>query len=1174
MDRFTRMRQKVKQYTNKHTKHRQTVTMASTINSNDTTQTGNQSVESKVDSTNNTDMIYSMESKRQKPVSKNFSVIFGDQFIDEERVEVGSDSRYNQAKLRCEEKIPQDGSNIKDEDVSKLFTNTNNYMAEEDRNECIRKKIKEDIRNASRMSADSLFSLKSSLGKVETYPADCYSVMAIHSPFEKPFFFFFGFMVFCFQVLFLSYMVISQVAPDFTIQGEIDNPSNGIIASFIPSNVTELVRATQFTAILSYCIFADSSLKDCVMAVEYFPRLGRANKEDKVWMAIFSCVLRFISGFLAIFATFLLIITSDDVIDIILNFAAVNYISTLDEAAFELAKYGKYGPQLEIETKSIERRPIPYCIYRKHNHVRYLFTVFPITFCLLLSVGAVIFGQESTHFWVTKTMRVQFKESTGLHKYSGCYGMVKGVNYYKRRNYLGFTENLAPGAIGYCKQHRHWKLFKNEGQSGCDLEGTCDPCDVPRERELAHSSKTETFDVSTVFDALWYSASGTPLDLYFFETENMGKDLEKHCSSFLNDGNCDLFFNTPDYQYDGGDCCASTCDKSNCGTGGITDAFGAQVESGDGYANCRNPRMEPVTIHLNSITSSRNPDLLNVTADQLAEHEREKGTDFWTEEPVTPLMIVNCDGITILSIYVDKKMENSSETIMVEDGARCRISIDNSTGFFKNWDNEAIWWVDYTVYHGNTTTNEIVSAHSYDVDTINFNRVPNCYFDTFENLINLSTAYVSDDHSSYALSWLSNDGSAWCEDGFLIERFALASLNFAAPIINTDSNDVESTDTSPFWIVAEQQQCRWENIACDVGSVETLMIRGKNLDGTIPTTIGLLTGLRRLDYDGDGLKGTIPSELGLLTNLKRLDIDDNVLTGSIPTEFGNFVNMLELDLDKNKLTGSIPTEFGLMMSLTGSIPTEIGNLKNLVMLGVVGNNLTGSIPSEIGKLGKIERLTLANNRIGGTIPNEIQLTKDTMKVLWLSNNVIKGTIPPEIGELTILEELRLDDNRLTGSIPTEIGLMMSLTVLDLAENDLDGTIPTELGLLTNLRELLLEGNSFTGDIPFSVLSLEKLHTLTFDQNSLGGSVPGDIQTTAPCMLCRGISYELIPERNNDAELPGAFACRTLLQDKWDGRPLSARDCATLKNVCVRCTLGGDYTDGDGARQIAPTLRRT
>eukprot|EP00536_Pseudo-nitzschia_multiseries_P007046 jgi/Psemu1/304527/fgenesh1_kg.157_\ len=97
----------------------------------------------------------------------------------------------------------------------------------------------ESLRN---MSTSTRFISLTQRGEVETYPADCYSFMAIHSPVKHPFYFFFGFTVFGFQVLFLFFMVMSQVAPEFTTKGEIDNPSDSWLASFIPANVTTLVR--------------------------------------------------------------------------------------------------------------------------------------------------------------------------------------------------------------------------------------------------------------------------------------------------------------------------------------------------------------------------------------------------------------------------------------------------------------------------------------------------------------------------------------------------------------------------------------------------------------------------------------------------------------------------------------------------------------------------------------------------------------------------------------------------------------------------------------------------------------------------------------------------------------------------------------------------------------------
>jgi len=270
----------------------------------------------------------------------------------------------------------------------------------------------------------------------------------------------------------------------------------------------------------------------------------------------------------------------------------------------------------------------------------------------------------------------------------------------------------------------------------------------------------------------------------------------------------------------------------------------------------------------------------------------------------------------------------------VEEGATCRISVSNTTNFDAKWDNDPIWWVDYTVYLGNDTTNEMISGYSGDAESINFYQLPQCYFEELQNFLNVSRAYVTNDTSAKALGWLAGDKSGYssCEDEFLIERFALSAVNFAAPINTTNDPSTEEDDS--LWISTEQQ-CRWKNIACNKGSIETLAVRSKDLIGTISSSVGLLSGLQRMDYDNNGLTGTIPSEIGLLINLKGLDIDNNKLTGTIPTEFGKLVSMLELDLDKNKLNGTIPTEFGLM--------------SNAREFDLIYNELTGSIPTEIGK---------------------------------------------------------------------------------------------------------------------------------------------------------------------------------------------------------------------------------
>ena len=43
-----------------------------------------------------------------------------------------------------------------------------------------------------------------------------------------------------------------------------DNPDDGLLAQFVHSDADSLVRATQILAIISYSLFAESSLQDVV----------------------------------------------------------------------------------------------------------------------------------------------------------------------------------------------------------------------------------------------------------------------------------------------------------------------------------------------------------------------------------------------------------------------------------------------------------------------------------------------------------------------------------------------------------------------------------------------------------------------------------------------------------------------------------------------------------------------------------------------------------------------------------------------------------------------------------------------------------------------------------------------------------------------------------------------
>ena len=276
--------------------------------------------------------------------------------------------------------------------------------------------------------------------------------------------------------------------------------------------------------------------------------------------------------------------------------------------------------------------------------------------------------------------------------------------------------------------------------------------------------------------------------------------------------------------------------------------------------------------------------------------------------------------------------------------------------------------------------------------------------------------------------------------------------------------------------------------------VTKLVLRGRQLTGTIPPELGGLASLVELNLGGNRLTGLIPSELSSLTNLEELYLWGNQLTGPIPAELGGLANLERLWLNGNQLTGEIPSELGSLTNLdglslndnqlTGEIPAGVGDLTSLKWLYLDNNQLTGEIPAELGSLAGLEELFLGGNGLTGCIPGGLRdvplndlaqlgldycmsaasagdaaTDRDALVALynatsgdnwanndnWLSNAPIgewHGVTTDSDDRVT---HLNLHHNQLTGEIPAELGSLTSLGWLHLNNNQLTGEIPAELG---------------------------------------------------------------------------------------------------------------------------------
>lgn len=260
--------------------------------------------------------------------------------------------------------------------------------------------------------------------------------------------------------------------------------------------------------------------------------------------------------------------------------------------------------------------------------------------------------------------------------------------------------------------------------------------------------------------------------------------------------------------------------------------------------------------------------------------------------------------------------------------------------------------------------------------------------------------------------------------------------------------------------------------------------------------------LKELGLSGNNLQGTLPSELGLLPHLAYLPLDTNYISGSIPSEVGLMTSLVWMFLSTNRVHGTVPTELGILANLeqlelignflTGTIPTELGFMESLDSLPLSLNFLTGKLPSQLAQL-SVSRLCIYDNSLTGTLSTELGKLQNVV-LLWLYGNELSGATPSETGHFKKLQQLRMESNLFSGEIPSQIGLLGNLDLAILRDNKLSGQLPSTVGLLEKLEVLVLTLNQLTGKIPSALEQLAaSLDLLQIQGNVFSGVIPNKVR---------------------------------------------------------------------------------
>ncbi|EEE60355.1 hypothetical protein OsJ_13474 [Oryza sativa Japonica Group] len=208
------------------------------------------------------------------------------------------------------------------------------------------------------------------------------------------------------------------------------------------------------------------------------------------------------------------------------------------------------------------------------------------------------------------------------------------------------------------------------------------------------------------------------------------------------------------------------------------------------------------------------------------------------------------------------------------------------------------------------------------------------------------------------------------------------------------------------------------------------------------------TELIELSLQWNLLDGILPSSVSnISTNLQALVLRGNQISGRIPSTIGKLHNLYILDLSINKLSGQIPS--------------TIGNISHLGHFFLDDNNLSGNIPISIWQCTELLELNFSINDLSGLIPSDLSSSPfysrgSTLLVVDFSHNNLTGQIPESFGSNN-MQQVNLSRNELSGPLPEFFRRMTMLELLDLSYNNFEGPIPTDC-FFQNTSAVFLEGN--------------------------------------------------------------------------------------------------------------------
>ncbi|CAB9503367.1 expressed unknown protein [Seminavis robusta] len=353
-------------------------------------------------------------------------------------------------------------------------------------------------------------------------PDDIYSILYTANLCGRGFVF--ALMVFLMQSCFL----ILLAANLYDVTGK-PNETNGVENRMnVPAGVEAVVIVAQmmgmFMTVMMMCNNGDFLQGVTQLAEGYDSGLQEVsnNATRARWLA--TGIARILSGLLFSFLSFVLMMTSKDVLNVFLNLTGLHFLQDIDNIGFQVASLGLIGRQAKLDCEHVQGLTHYTPTELKQRVVNYRLGFIGLLSCAMVGCWGYFAYEQLHRQYVCHHLYIQFGDGIFPHYayYSGIFTLQKDKMLASARPvYVDATGELR---VGWCKAEKTWTIYNTTK----DDNSNNDACTF-----VFKSSKSDSFDVMEVAELTWYVADPglgeVPVDRLGVFCFDCGNDRE-YCS--------------------------------------------------------------------------------------------------------------------------------------------------------------------------------------------------------------------------------------------------------------------------------------------------------------------------------------------------------------------------------------------------------------------------------------------------------------------------------------------------------------------------------------------------------------------------------------------------------------------------------------------------------------------